>query len=1106
MFNPDALHSSVSITLMHLNYSLFHLLYYTCYSLHIEARYQGNMRWPKPSTSNSTSNTRKGNGNKDISNNMRGHQNSEAPCTLVIGFYDRFNLGDETYKSVMRQVLPVSDWDRISFVCVDDLQTEAMQWRSALLQKLPQDAEKVTVVVGGGDVINEYFMDKIIEFLNPVRDLLYLYAISVGIPYDTPKVRDVYLPYFDHVFLRSQRDYSIALEAVGTENATYTPDIAFLLQGIIQSNLTTSKRFKINLSLDAFCLPSGMSRFRTSQSGSGSDDGHSDKYVKIAFCPAQPMFAASPSGNLFEDVCKELAVIIETSYQVYKKPVELHLVPFNTESVSNVKESDLIIIDRLRSSLLPVAIDNEARLIRHNDLSEVRSPVWVSNLLSTMDCVITSRYHSAVFSLMTHTPIVALYTTTKLDSLLSDRSVPSELRFSIACDGYGKPLPGGLYLSRSSDGSLVSRDPGFLCQAVYHAIDLHQNSHQSHTSRAAFSMVNTIASNLFNNILQFVSKKKTRQPVVTQETLRIQAPSSGVDPAAFHMCLQSYIFSILQRAAHIKLRDSIHITLGDVKAWYSFNRFSSSSLIDTELVRVPANVAKVYQIIGSQQSKQTLDTSLDIAHLVCFYVTGSLTSPYVWGLHSKIQQSSLLVSDAGNAPAGQDCIFISVRNNDLLPCIYENVEWIRGDVTREISSRPNTNKVVQLNGASSLKMSEYPYSVRVDPYVRDSFSGLHRAGWPFALKALYVYDANVQATINPSLGNGPQARPNLIFDTYLDRTFHWGREALLAVGYLPYRDPWVGFIHHTFDTTFSSYNNQELFSELTFVESLKSCKALIVMSSSMADEVRVALRSIPHASHVQVHTVMHPTELPLSDSDCFSIQNFAMNPERKMVNIGAWLRSAYAIYQVQLPPFTSVKHNPWGIRKARLKGKLMEHYFEPYPGFTTDVVDAILAMAAKNAQFTSSSLDRQVLDTIPNSICRDISSINKYATGLAESILSNWHSVEIISTLPDNGYDQMLTQNIVFLHLVDAAACNTVVECVVRLTPIIVNRLPAVVEILGPNYPGLYDDLAEVPIILSQERIIEKMFLYLRDKISKDVFSLDFFARSIDRVMSSIAN
>ena len=72
----------------------------------------------------------------------------------------------------------------------------------------------------------------------------------------------------------------------------------------------------------------------------------------------------------------------------------------------------------------------------------------------------------------------------------------------------------------------------------------------------------------------------------------------------------------------------------------------------------------------------------------------------------------------------------------------------------------------------------------------------------------------------------------------------------------------------------------------------------------------------------------------------------------------------------------------------------------------------------------------------------------------------------------------------------DASAVNTIIECKVRNTPVIVNRLPAVVEILGENYPFYYNDASYYEINKQIENLltienVNKAYNYLRhlDKI-----------------------
>ncbi|GMT99593.1 hypothetical protein KH5H1_37130 [Corallococcus caeni] len=66
-------------------------------------------------------------------------------------------------------------------------------------------------------------------------------------------------------------------------------------------------------------------------------------------------------------------------------------------------------------------------------------------------------------------------------------------------------------------------------------------------------------------------------------------------------------------------------------------------------------------------------------------------------------------------------------------------------------------------------------------------------------------------------------------------------------------------------------------------------------------------------------------------------------------------------------------------------------------------------------------------------------------------------SVDVVPPVDNAGYDELLTESAVFLHLRDAPANTAIVECIARATPVCVNRVGGVVEYLGPEYP-LYDD------------------------------------------------
>ena len=94
-------------------------------------------------------------------------------------------------------------------------------------------------------------------------------------------------------------------------------------------------------------------------------------------------------------------------------------------------------------------------------------------------------------------------------------------------------------------------------------------------------------------------------------------------------------------------------------------------------------------------------------------------------------------------------------------------------------------------------------------------------------------------------------------------------------------------------------------------------------------------------------------------------------------------------------------------------------------------------------------------------------------------------------------YDRLMSENLVFLELLDASATNTIVECIARNTPVLVNRLPGPEFYLGPDYPLFYDDIAEVEALLTPERILAA-HRHLQ-ALPKDWLSAEAFAQSLAR-------
>jgi hypothetical protein len=107
-------------------------------------------------------------------------------------------------------------------------------------------------------------------------------------------------------------------------------------------------------------------------------------------------------------------------------------------------------------------------------------------------------------------------------------------------------------------------------------------------------------------------------------------------------------------------------------------------------------------------------------------------------------------------------------------------------------------------------------------------------------------------------------------------------------------------------------------------------------------------------------------------------------------------------------------------------------------------------------------------------------------------------NVLTIGRLSDKEYDSLLSRSLVFVPLFDVAACNTIIECIVRATPVLTNRLPASEEYLGRGYPMFYETLEEAGQMADDIETIGRAHEYLK-VMNKEQFTMKYFINSLYR-------
>lgn len=358
-------------------------------------------------------------------------------------------------------------------------------------------------------------------------------------------------------------------------------------------------------------------------------------------------------------------------------------------------------------------------------------------------------------------------------------------------------------------------------------------------------------------------------------------------------------------------------------------------------------------------------------------------------------------------------------------------------------------------------------SLVLDPRATLELDGLHRSGWQFALSGLRRLFLNSAATTP------------LILDTYLDRTF-------ASCTASPYTTRWAGFLHHPYDCSYicpldSVYHTLDA---TGFRQSLDQCVALFTLSEDLAKKVRDHLRHAIGPAAPPVVAVRHPTQLRgvlRFDMNAFRVN--ALTRQSRVLQIGSWLRVSGAI--AALPTQRHRRTVLQAPGTAAATGSQMSGTMCTHGEFST-------ATACGNPLCCPSE------QTCPFvRMCRPTFPTTNYDVG----------QVDVLETVSNQEYDRLLSCNIVFLRLCDASAVNTIIECIARGTPVIVNRLPAIVEYLGSTYPGFYDDSVEgwlerAAELADSDTAVSAMSSYLM-QMDKSPLSLESFTKAVHSSLTS---
>lgn len=432
----------------------------------------------------------------------------------------------------------------------------------------------------------------------------------------------------------------------------------------------------------------------------------------------------------------------------------------------------------------------------------------------------------------------------------------------------------------------------------------------------------------------------------------------------------------------------------------------------------------------------TEDIALKLSNYMCIKITNMPGSKYIYGTSGNIMVKAHEIKEM------IDYIYKDFRNDYYKYCGRLNINYI----------------------------------------YQGSFKGLHRAGWQYVIDYMTILHNY----------NG------VLLDTYIDRTFFWSKYSLLEQGVLPYTSPWIGFIHHTPLENYTTNNCVNLIKDETFLNSLIVCKGIICLTDYISNWFRNRFSEM--GINVDVYTMRHPTVFPKIK---FNYDSYIKNKDKKLVNVGAWYRDPFAIYTFNVPN---------RFRKCKLKGMQMENYFNQEGVTITkkNVLDnksgnlweRYLKYYIKDNNFFKKEFKikdvpdfKLNIDKSDNITVDDSIDLSDYSNKLKTKLTKILNNVSILSHLSNDDYDELFSSNIIFVYLVDASAANTIIECIVRNTPILVNKIEPVVEYLGDKYPLYYQNIQDIYNLLEEENNIFKAYKYLAN-LDKTKLTIEDFIES----------
>ena len=924
---------------------------------------------------------------------------------LALGFFNRGNFGDELYKTVYAERLSARD---IEFTCMslEDLK-EAPE--------VPKCYDGVCV--GGGDILNAYFM----RFLAPKLEVFKgtKIALSVGVPFESCIH---YVDLFDYVILRSRADEATVKARIGDGHVACFPDMAYTLA------------VPRTIGLPFVASPR-----------------------RIGVFLSRPIYARGDNRH-YERIVRDIAKSLDEVCMAHPEAI-LYLIPFNT--FDSQDENDTILNAEV-SALCCMGARIKVVQEEHWDLRVYQK--W----FGAIDAAVCMRYHAAVLSMMFEVPFVALVSTRKMRTLLEDNDL---------------------------------RD---------HACTMEVDPHTH-------------------------APTELRSGAVTKTLRHVLSHRSGKVATGFPQTQQQFVALVRRLLRERHCRTSGAVALSDRARMAMVSR-----VIEALAWRAGLSPDATASVLSGKKTGTTAAelqgmNPMWLAMLVCHHVTGNADAPYVYGLSRSLMMDDCDVKGAvewimrdhhltGSVrPLPRGEMGARVTFSSMHRQLYKGLHrsgWhfaMKGllkyhdDSGRSVLCDTYMDRTFHWTSSVLISEGVIPYRrpwIGILHHTTDTAFSEHNCTEMFESPALLASLPWCTAILTLSRALQGEVRTLL-------KTHGFGGVPTIALVHPTERVP------ESSEFTMEKFERNPHRHVVQIGAWLRDPFAIYKLHLREHTEHSIGLmKAVLHGRHMDncVRPADNLARLSavtghLLDADGSMCRDSTGSMCRDPV--GSMCRDPVE-WMCRDSTETMCRDSGWMCRDpvesmCRDSGWMCR---DPVQWMCRDSGWMCRDPVGPMCRTGIASLDRA------DAMCRDMGGVmcrsgewnmaglyrerrgNKYVQAMLRSLHDTERSVKVLPLCDDQAYDKLLAENLVFLCLLDASAVNTVIECIVRNTPIVINRLPALEELLGSDYPLFYMDFHEAADILGDLDVIRRGHHHIK-RLDKEVFTLDTFCKGFEGVLSA---